>query len=68
MVGVPNTFTLDKYRSLIAALIAQGYAIRGFDDGAPEQRHLILRHDIDQCLQAATQLPSINLPNASTRK
>lgn len=56
---MPNIFTLDNYRSLITALIAQGYEIRGFDDGAPEQRHLILRHDIDQSLQAATQLAAL---------
>jgi len=52
-------FTLENYRRLIGALIAQGYAIRGFDDSAPEQRHLILRHDIDQCLQAASRLAAL---------
>ena len=33
-----------------------GYAVRSFHDADPAQRHLVLRHDIDQCIAIARRL------------
>ena len=49
-------FTLEGYEALIAALLARGYHIRSFADAQPGERHLILRHDVDQSLEAALHL------------
>ena len=49
-------FTLEGYEALIAALLARGYVLRGFADARPDERHLILRHDVDQSLEAAVRL------------
>jgi hypothetical protein len=49
-------FTLEGYEALIAALLARGYHIRSFADAQPGERHLILRHDVDQSLEAAVRL------------
>ncbi len=52
-------FTLAGYRQLIAAIVARGYEITGFADADAARPHLILRHDIDQCLNAAAQLAAL---------
>ena len=49
-------FTLEGYKALIAALLARGYVLRSFADAQPDERHLILRHDVDQSLEAAVRL------------
>jgi hypothetical protein len=46
-------FSPAGYRALIAALVARGYAPRGFADADPAARHLVLRHDVDFSLSAA---------------
>jgi len=50
---VSAAFGLAAYRALLGAFRDRGYAVRGFADAAPAQRHLILRHDIDYSLDAA---------------
>ena len=52
-------FTLDGYRDLLGALLDRGYQARGFGEAEPDQRHLILRHDIDMSLDAAEPIADI---------
>jgi hypothetical protein len=52
-------FGLRGYRALLAAFQTRGYAVRGFDDAEPTERHLILRHDIDYSLDAAIPVAEI---------
>lgn len=52
-------FTLDAYRRLICGLLDHGYALRSFQDADPGQRHLILRHDIDQSLRSARTMADL---------
>ena len=49
-------FCLGSYSDLLRALVTAGYAFRRFDDIAPGERHLVLRHDVDQSLQAAVRI------------
>jgi hypothetical protein len=49
-------FTLDGYRALIARFLSLGYAVKGFGEAEPEARHLILRHDVDFCIERALEL------------
>lgn len=49
-------FTLDGYANLVTAFLERGYAVRGYADADPAERHLILRHDIDMCLDAAVAM------------
>jgi len=41
---------------MIAAILARGYDIKSFAEADAARPHLILRHDIDQCLNAAARL------------
>ncbi|MDP6475608.1 MAG: hypothetical protein QF449_01475 [Alphaproteobacteria bacterium] len=52
-------FTLAGYRELIAAILARGYEITDFSQTRAARRHLILRHDIDQCLASAARLAAV---------
>jgi len=52
-------FSATGYRDLIAAILAKGYRIRGFADVQASRRDLILRHDIDQCLNTAARLAAL---------
>ena len=52
-------FSPVAYRSLLAALLDRGYDVRGYADAVPDQRHLILRHDIDLSLDAALPIAEI---------
>lgn len=54
-----SDFSIDGYRELIEVFLAAGYNARYFDDVIQEKRQFILRHDVDQCLQAATQFAKI---------
>ncbi len=56
---MPSEFTHVGYKALINALLEQGYQAHSYDDANPEERHLILRHDIDISLQAAEDLAEI---------
>lgn len=49
-------FTARGYRDLIEALLGKGYAVRSYADAKPSERHLILRHDVDLSLEAATRM------------
>jgi hypothetical protein len=52
-------FSFSGYREMVSALIAGGYEIKDFAAVDPRQRHLVLRHDIDQCLHAAARLAAL---------
>lgn len=52
-------FTLDGYRATVRGLLDHGYALRSFQDAEPDQRHLVLRHDIDQSIQLARRLADV---------
>jgi hypothetical protein len=49
-------FNVDGYRALIAQFGTLRYAVTGFDDAEPAARHLILRHDVDFCIESALEL------------
>lgn len=52
-------FTRDGYRSLVAGLLERGYRAVGYDSVAPDERHLILRHDLDMSIDAAVAIAEI---------
>jgi hypothetical protein len=52
-------FTLAGYRKLVYAILAKGYKIKSFSETQSARRHLILRHDIDQCLNSAARLAAL---------
>jgi hypothetical protein len=49
-------FTVEGYASLIRTLQGKGYEATSFHDANPNERHLILRHDIDMDIGAAEVL------------
>jgi hypothetical protein len=57
--AVSREFSPQGYRALIRALRARGYDFVALDGAVPSQRHVVLRHDIDLCLQAAAELAEI---------
>jgi hypothetical protein len=59
MNAVPNdarTFSPAAYGALIGALRERGYQARSFADTNPNERHVIVRHDVDFSLGAALQM------------
>jgi len=52
-------FTPAGYHKLISAILAKGYEIRSFADVQAARPDLILRHDIDQSLNAAARLAAL---------
>ena len=52
-------FTPAAYRELISSIVARGYEIKSFAEAEAARPHLILRHDIDQCLNAAARLAAV---------
>jgi hypothetical protein len=54
-----QSFTLEGYRELIQAFLAKGYETVGFDEVRRAARHLVLRHDVDMCLDRAVQLATV---------
>jgi len=56
-------FTLRGYHDLIAGLLARGYDLRSFHDADPAQRHLALRHDIDQSIHSARAMADLESAN-----
>jgi len=48
-----SEFTLSGYRSLVEAFLERDYECVGFADASADQKHLILRHDIDMSIAAA---------------
>jgi hypothetical protein len=51
-------FDLEHYRELLDAIRAGGYRYAGFDE-PPQQRVVILRHDVDLSLEAAVTLAEV---------
>jgi len=52
------TFDLDHYRELLEAAQAGGYRFAFFED-EPEERTVILRHDVDLSLDAALRMAEL---------
>lgn len=52
-------FTLSGYGELLDAFADLGYTSRTFHDVTPDAAHLVLRHDIDYCLEYAIPLAEI---------
>lgn len=58
--NIPSpTFCRSGYRSLIETLIAHGYRATTFANARKQQRDLIVRHDVDVCLEAAVNIARI---------
>lgn len=51
--------SLAAYRRLVGTLLDAGYKVRSFDEADPSQRHLILRHDVDLCLDRAVAMAEL---------
>lgn len=54
-----QSFTLDGYRALVQSFLAMGYETVGFEAVNRSERHLVLRHDLDMCLDRAVQLAEV---------
>lgn len=54
-----SDFCLDAYRALIGSLLQSGYNARDYADVDADLRHVILRHDVDMCLDSATLLAQV---------
>lgn len=52
-------FSRSGYRALIQAFLERGYLARGYEEARADQKHLILRHDLDMSLQAACPIAEI---------
>ncbi len=61
MTGTP--FTLDGYVALVEGLLDRGYAPHRFHDAVRDQRHLVLRHDVDQSITAARAMADAEAAN-----
>lgn len=55
-------FSLDSYSSALKAYRAAGYAVTGFRDylADPQDKHLILRHDIDNSIEQALRVARVD--------
>jgi hypothetical protein len=49
-------FTSRGYRDCVRELLDLGYVVRGYAEARPGERHLIIRHDVDFCLDAALRM------------
>ena len=49
-------FSLFDYAELIREFRARGYEIVDFFNATPESKHLLLRHDVDMCMQRAQRV------------
>lgn len=54
-----TAFSEKGYAALIASFRARGYQARDFFSVKPDDRHLVLRHDIDVSLEAAVELAEL---------
>lgn len=54
-----DDFTLGGYGALIDAFLARGYQVRSFHNVEPDAQHLVLRHDIDYCIEYALPLAEL---------
>lgn len=55
-LGEPQKFSIVHYAQLIEEFRRRGYEVVDFLRATPESRHLLLRHDIDMCLQRAERM------------
>jgi len=55
-------YCLESYRRLLDLAIARGWRFRSFSDQAahPDDRTVLLRHDVDYSVQAAVELARVN--------
>lgn len=59
----PRTdFSLDSYSSALRSFRDAGYAVTGFTDylAAPQDKHMILRHDIDNSIEQALRVARVD--------
>lgn len=57
MISPPaKEFSPQGYRELLVALLELGYSPQSFESARPEERHLVLRHDVDLSLRAALEM------------
>jgi hypothetical protein len=56
-------FTLAGYRTLVAGLLARGYSLRSFLAVEAAERHLLLRHDVDQSITIARTMADLETAN-----
>jgi hypothetical protein len=59
MINIEQGFSLDAYRDMIEWLHSGGYQITDYKDIEPDQRQIILRHDIDMSLDAAVAVAEV---------
>ena len=52
-------FTLTAYTDLLRNFQAEGYTFVDYADMRPDQRHLILRHDVDMDLDRAVEMAEV---------
>jgi hypothetical protein len=52
-------FTPRLYADLVSSFLDLGYEVKGYSDALSDQKHLILRHDIDMSLQYAAVIADI---------
>jgi hypothetical protein len=51
--------SLPAYRQLIESLLAQRYSVVSFKESRADRRDLIVRHDIDMCLDRAVRMATL---------
>ena len=61
-------FSLRSYAETLDAYVAHGYAVSSFEDylAAPHERHLILRHDVDNSIEIAVRVARIDARHGCT--
>ena len=52
-------FTREGYRALVAGLLERGYSTVDYSAVVPDERHLVLRHDLDMSIDAAVTIAEI---------
>lgn len=54
-----SLFSPQDYVALTKEFLAKGYLVVDYDSVVADARHLIIRHDVDFCLQRATEMAKI---------
>ena len=52
-------FSPSGYRTLLGSLFRSGYEVTGFHNADPDRQHLVLRHDVDMCLESAVEMSEL---------
>ncbi|MCG3777069.1 MAG: hypothetical protein JW395_3945 [Nitrospira sp.] len=58
-LGAATDMSLPGYQQLVRDLLARGYELVDFEQAKPERKHLILRHDVDMCLERAVAMAAV---------